>query len=83
VSYGDSREDSNLLIEVSDDGPGFSERMLKPGKEQFLMEDDSRSAGGHYGLGLYIADRIIEKSDGDVIPGNLNGGGKRSDYLHK
>ena len=72
VSDGDSRGDSNLLIEVSDDGPGFSERMLKRGKEQFLMEDDSRSAEGHHGLGLYIADRIIKKSGGDVTLSNLN-----------
>ncbi|HHY16431.1 MAG TPA: HAMP domain-containing histidine kinase [Firmicutes bacterium] len=74
VSDGDSRGDLNLLMEVSDDGPGFSEKMLKRGKEQFLMEDDSRSAEGHHGLGLYIADRIIKKSDGDVILSNLNDG---------
>jgi signal transduction histidine kinase len=74
VSDGDSRDDSNLFIEVSDDGPGFSEKMLKRGKEQFLMEDDSRSAEGHHGLGLSIADRIIEKSGGDMILSNLDDG---------
>jgi len=74
VSDGDSRDDSNLFIEVSDDGPGFSEKMLKRGKEQFLMEDDSRSAEGHHGLGLSIADRIIEKSSGDMILSNLDDG---------
>src|SRR5690625_1379075 len=43
----------NLIIEVKDQGKGFSEKILKHGKEQFFMEDESRTESGHHGLGLY------------------------------
>ncbi|NLV86327.1 MAG: HAMP domain-containing histidine kinase [Clostridiales bacterium] len=66
----------NLIIEVKDEGEGFSEKILKHGKEQFFMEDESRTKSGHYGLGLYITNSIIKNYNGELILSNdKNGGG--------
>lgn len=73
LNEGDSAGCPSLLVEISDDGPGFSEKTLKHGKEQFFMEDDSRSSEGHHGLGLYIADRIIRNAGGDLVLSNVTG----------
>ena len=65
-----------LIIEVIDQGKGFSEKILRHGKEQLIMGDESRTKKGHHGLGLYIADNIIKKHNGDIILSNdVNGGG--------
>ncbi|MBU5427760.1 HAMP domain-containing histidine kinase [Tissierella pigra] len=65
-----------LTIEVIDQGKGFSPKMLRYGKEQLIMGDESRTKSGHHGLGLYIADTIIKKYNGELILSNdVNGGG--------
>lgn len=70
-------DNSQLIIRVIDEGEGFSEKMLKYGKEQLSMGNESRTKNGHYGLGLYIADTIIKKHNGELILSNsVNGGGK-------
>lgn len=67
---------SQLIIQVIDKGEGFSKKMLKYGKEQFFMENESRTKTGHHGLGLYIANTIITKHNGELILSNdKNGGG--------
>lgn len=67
---------SQLITQVIDQGEGFSKRMLKYGKEQFSMENESRTKTGHHGLGLYIANSIITKHNGELILSNdKNGGG--------
>lgn len=70
------KEDKDLIIQVKDQGKGFSKRMLKYGKEKFSMDDESRTRPGHHGLGLYIANTITTKYNGDLILSNgLDGGG--------
>ncbi|WP_326831026.1 ATP-binding protein [Anaerosalibacter bizertensis] len=65
------------MIEIIDQGEGFSKKMLKDGKNQLLMGKESRKRNGHHGLGLYIADTIIKKHNGELILSNsVNGGGK-------
>ena len=65
-----------LTIQVIDQGNGFSKKMLRYGKEQFYMENESRTKTGHHGLGLYIANTIITKYNGDLTLSNgENGGG--------
>ena len=67
---------SQLVIQVIDQGKGFSNKMLKYGKEQFFMEDESRTKSGHHGLGLYIANTIITKYNGELLLSNdKNSGG--------
>lgn len=39
------------------------------------MEDESRTQSGHHGLGLYIADTIIERHSGELTLGNSKSGG--------
>ena len=54
----------------------FSKRMLKYGKGQFFMGNESRTKTGHHGLGLYIANAIITKHNGELLlSNNKNGGG--------
>ncbi|WMM24142.1 HAMP domain-containing sensor histidine kinase [Tissierella sp. MB52-C2] len=66
----------HLIIEVIDEGKGFSPKMLRHGKEQLIMGDESRTKNGHHGLGLYIANTIIKKYYGDIVLSNdVNGGG--------
>ena len=59
-----------LIIKVTDSGKGFSKKMLKHAKEQFKMEDMSRTNREQHGLGLYITDNIINNYGGEVILSN-------------
>ncbi|WP_303864145.1 HAMP domain-containing sensor histidine kinase [Alkalibaculum bacchi] len=69
-------DNSYLIIQVIDQGNGFSKKMLKYGKQRFTMDNDSRTKTGHHGLGLYIANTIITKYHGELILSNdKNGGG--------
>lgn len=63
---------------VVDSGKGFSESDLKEADRQFYMGDKSRSAKGHYGMGLYIAQTIATQHGGTLTLSNseLTGGGK-------
>ena len=49
--------------------------MLKYGKEQFFMGNESRTKSGHHGLGLYITNNIIIKYNGELILSNDKDGG--------
>jgi signal transduction histidine kinase len=73
--YGAS-DNYELTIQVVDQGNGFSKKMLRYGKEQFYMENESRTKTGHHGLGLYIANTVITKYNGELTLSNdENGGG--------
>ena len=68
VSFRAAEDGSSLIFTVSDTGPGFSGQALKRGKEQFYMEDESRTtAKAHYGMGLYIVDTIVRRHDGELL----------------
>lgn len=58
---------NKLILQIVDQGKGFSEKILKHGKEQFVIEDESRTNNEQHGLGLYIADNIIKKYNGEII----------------
>lgn len=72
--YGAS-DNYELTIQVIDYGNGFSQKMLRYGKEQFYMENESRTKTGHHGLGLYIANTIITKYNGELALSNDENGG--------
>ncbi|MFJ7407019.1 MULTISPECIES: ATP-binding protein [unclassified Lysinibacillus] len=63
-----------LSIKIVDQGNGFSKKTLRYGKEQFFMENESRTKTGHHGLGLFIANTIITKYDGELILSNDENG---------
>lgn len=68
-------KDTFLTICIKDKGKGFTDKMLKYGKEQLTMGDESRTQSGHHGLGLYIANTIIKKHHGELILENSRNGG--------
>lgn len=61
-------ENSKLLINIEDDGPGFDESELKNVFNRFF-----KGKGGKYGLGLAIAKSIIDKHGGSITAiNNIN-----------
>lgn len=55
---------------VIDEGSGFSAEALKYATDQFYMGDASRSSTGHYGMGLYISQHIMQMHGGKLRLGN-------------
>ena len=71
-------EGGHLVIEVSDDGPGFSPAALERGCERLFTDDSSRSSrdgGRHYGLGLHVASEAASAHGGSVSLANSPSGG--------
>ncbi len=69
---------AHLVIEVSDDGPGFSPAALERGCERLFTDDSSRSSrdgGRHYGLGLHAASEAASAHGGSVSLANSPSGG--------
>lgn len=67
-----------LVIEVADDGPGFSPAALERGCERLFTDDSSRSTrdgGRHYGLGLHVASEAASAHGGSVSLANSPSGG--------
>jgi two-component system sensor histidine kinase KdpD len=68
-------KDGQLLISVSDRGPGFSSELSERVFEKFYR-GDGRRAGG-LGLGLAIARGFVEAHGGKISAENRDGGGAR------
>ena len=67
-----------LVIEVADDGPGFSPAALEHGCERLFTDDASRAARDgeqHHGLGLYVAAEAAHAHGGTVHLANGAKGG--------
>ena len=80
VMVTDQDEHNNigkLKFVIEDTGSGFSEEALKHGTEQFFMDDNSRTGGTHYGIGLFSAKKVAEKHGGSIILANTETGGAR------
>ena len=75
ITIDSAIDNSQLIIQVIDQGKGFSKKMLKYGKEQFFMENESKTKTGHHGLGLYIANAIITKHNEELVLSNNKSGG--------
>jgi signal transduction histidine kinase len=58
-----STTDCGILIRVSDNGPGLTEKLKARVVEPFFKADEARTSGAHsgFGLGLSIAQGIIQK----------------------
>ena len=70
------KEDGQLVISESDDGPGISDEALPHVFERFYRADEAhtRSAGGS-GLGLAIAKTLCDALGAEISAGNLETGG--------
>ncbi len=65
-----------MQFTVTDSGCGFSPRDLKEATKQFYRGDPSRNAGSHHGMGLYIAQSIVQSHGGTLqIANDLSAGG--------
>lgn len=62
-----SNDDMNFYISILDEGEGFSNEDLIYAKNRFYTKDKSRHGRNGYGLGLYIADRIVKLNGGELI----------------
>lgn len=67
-------EDNRLIVFIKDDGEGFSARALKTAKNLYYSEEKGKS--NHFGMGLYICEKLCEKHGGRLtIANRINGGG--------
>jgi signal transduction histidine kinase len=67
VELSTSQSGDNVVVRVSDDGPGIPESDLDNIFEPFFRVDRSRSKStGGYGLGLSICKRIMEAHGGAI-----------------
>ncbi len=64
----------DIIVMISDSGPGMNEETLKRVFEKFYQGDASRSTGGN-GLGLALAKRIIDLHGGEILVSSEEGKG--------
>lgn len=71
-------EDKYIRFIIEDSGRGFTKEELNSATEQFFQGDKSRNSKSHYGMGLYIAKKFIERHNGRIYLSNSEklGGGK-------
>lgn len=64
-----------LILEISDEGCGFSSEALKHGTEEFYQADESRGSRTHFGMGLAITNQLVTSLGGTLSLGNRPDGG--------
>lgn len=65
-------EGNQLITEISDDGPGFPEKILQS-KNKYIFSMDK--SGGHMGMGLVISNILCKKHGGELRIKNGKTGG--------
>ncbi|MFC1967498.1 PAS domain S-box protein [Chloroflexota bacterium] len=58
-------KDSNILVQVTDNGIGISKEAMRHLFEKFYRAEDNMARGGT-GLGLYISKQIVEAHNGQI-----------------
>ncbi len=62
---------SQIIVTISDDGPGFAPEVLpKLGEPYVSHRDEAKLEGGDMGLGFFIAKTLIERTGGRVATRN-------------
>ena len=70
VSFKTYADNDRIAFIIEDCGKGFSREELKLATERFYQGDKSRNSKNHYGMGLYISKKLIEKHDGNIYLDN-------------
>lgn len=68
-----SAQANRARIVIDDDGPGIPEALHARVREPFVRLDDARAAGGGIGMGLSIADAIVQAHGGRLEIANRRG----------
>jgi two-component system sensor histidine kinase ChvG len=75
VTIGLSRVDAHALLDVRDQGPGFSEEDLSRVFDRFFSSRSGQDKSEHMGLGLAVVKAIVEGYGGGVSARNDEQGG--------
>ena len=75
VTVTASWDAKSVTVVVMDDGPGYPAHLLSRIGEPYLSARTERS--GHMGLGIFIAQTLLEKTGGRVAFSNNRSGGAR------
>lgn len=78
VSFADTRvrasavwTDTQIIVTISDDGPGFSPEVQPKLGEPYVSErGEAQAGGGDMGLGFFIAKTLIERTGGRIATRN-------------
>lgn len=73
IRLGTSREETTLVISIEDDGPGMPEEVRKRLFEAFYTEGKK----GGTGLGLAVAQRVVDEHGGRIDVDSVQGEGTR------
>lgn len=66
------KQGSHCLLAVANQGPAIPEEELKNIFKRFYRADKARSRDGSYGLGLSIAQRVVEEHGGRITADSRN-----------
>lgn len=69
------RKSSELLLHVTDQGPGIPDEEKSRIFDRFYRSDSSRSDKAHYGLGLSIAKELVSLHSGSIQVTDAKAGG--------
>lgn len=73
VNVVGSWTEDQIMIQVSDDGPGFAaDVMPKLGEPYVSQRSEAQMGGGDMGLGFFIAKTLIERTGGRIATRNKN-----------
>lgn len=75
LSYQPAHKKSRFCLTVSDTGVGIPEEDQEKIFDRFYRAEKSRSAKGHFGLGLSIALEIVKRHHGTIAVRERPGGG--------
>ncbi|MGH1421881.1 MAG: ActS/PrrB/RegB family redox-sensitive histidine kinase [Hyphomonas sp.] len=65
--------EDQIMIQISDDGPGFAPEVLpKLGEPYVSQRSEAQLGGGDMGLGFFIAKTLIERTGGRIATRNKN-----------
>jgi len=79
VSITSGWDAESIRVSIRDDGPGFRQGVLEHIGEPYISSRPN--AGGHMGLGIFIARPLLQRSGADVAFENDRKGGARVDIV--